>query len=58
MNQEKYWLSNTMVAGLLTGALNKFITHPFDTIKANSQIDPQQIKNKKDMMMVGFRRKL
>jgi hypothetical protein len=34
-NKDKF-LNATFVSGLITGGINKFLVHPFDTIKAYS----------------------
>lgn len=37
--QDSVSVNISFIAGLFTGALNKFITHPIDTIKAKISVD-------------------
>ena len=42
------FINITFISGLLSGTINKFITHPIDTLKAKiqiSQIEYTKIKN-------------
>ena len=38
-SRQERFLNATFVSGLITGAINKFLVHPFDTIKAYSQVN-------------------
>lgn len=37
-NQSQNFLNTTFLAGLVAGTINKFVTFPFDTIKAKIQV--------------------
>jgi hypothetical protein len=35
---DKKILNATFISGLITGGINKFLTHPIDTLKAKMQV--------------------
>jgi hypothetical protein len=47
-NPEKKLLNATFISGLVTGAINKFLTHPVDTLKAKMQVKKIILKNPKN----------
>lgn len=38
-NEDKRFIRLSFASGLVSGAINKFLTHPFDTLKARIQIN-------------------
>lgn len=47
-------ISTTFISGLITGAMNKFITHPIDTIKARIQINQIEYQSLKNIKKIGI----
>ena len=38
-HEDKRFIGLSFASGLVSGAINKFLTHPFDTLKARIQIN-------------------
>ena len=52
--EQQDFLKATFVSGLISGTMNKFITHPFDTIKAKIQIHQLYFNSLQNVHRTGF----
>lgn len=48
------FINITFLSGLISGCLNKFITHPIDTLKAKIQISQIKYSNLKNISKDGI----
>ena len=47
-------ISVTFLSGLISGAINKFINHPIDTIKAKIQINQIKYGKMRNLSEIGI----
>ena len=45
----------SFVSGLISGAINKFLTHPIDTVKAKVQINQIEFNSLSNVQKNGFK---
>jgi len=52
--QSKRYIRMSFVSGLISGAINKFITHPIDTLKARIQINQLEYSSMQNIHKSGI----
>lgn len=51
---DKRFIRMSFISGLISGAMNKFITHPIDTLKARIQINQLQYTSVQNIHRSGI----
>ena len=52
--KDKKFIRMSFVSGLISGAINKFITHPIDTLKARIQINQLEYSSVQNIHKSGI----